>query len=458
MWADLAPRNGCRPMIAALVAYNLVLLLISPLAVMYIIWGLIISDRSRRGMGERLGFIARRKVAGEGRRLWLHAVSVGETMAAKPIWEAMLQRFPHCRFFHSTTTDTGQAQAVRAVSDRGTLLYFPFDFLPCVWLALRRVRPELLVLLETELWPNMLAVARLMGVKVIVVNGRISERSLRGGKRLGPVYRWMTGNVDRFCMQSEEDARRIILLGADPATVVVVGNSKFDQVAAAITPTEREALRQALGIAPEDAVVLAGSTHPGEEEIVFSAFRQFVGAVPRARLVLAPRDISRAERLEEMAAASGLTAVRRTAIRAGCTAQVMILDTIGELMRAYALGTSAFVGGSLVNLGGHNILEPLASGRPAIFGPHMSNFRDIAALALEEEVGVQVNSAEELAAQWLHFAQHPEACRAIVERAAGIFQRYRGASARFVDEMELLIATRETPSRPTADPSSTPTP
>lgn len=428
-------------MIIALICYNLLLLLLSPLAVLYLIWGLIISDKSRRGMSERLGFIPRRKLPDTDKRLWLHAVSVGETVAAKPIWEAMLAAMPGWQLIHSTTTDTGQAQAVKAVTGRGQLIYFPFDFLPCVWLALRRVRPELIVLVETELWPNFLAVAKLLGCRVMIVNGRISDRSLRGARRVGPVYRWMTKNVDRFCMQSDEDAARIIRLGADPARVTVVGNSKFDQVITDVPLGEQVLLRDALGLTREEPLVLAGSTHPGEEEVLLRAFRQLKTTTPTARLIIAPRDIHRAQKIEELGVAHGFAVARRSKVVATPPPPdaIIILDTIGELARAYALCSSAFVGGSLVPLGGHNILEPLALGKPAFFGPHMSNFRDIAALALEASVGVRVTSADELAGGWQRFIQYPEQAQAIAERSRRIFALHAGASQRCADEAATLV-------------------
>lgn len=428
-------------MIVALIIYNLLLLLLSPLAILYLIWGLVISDKSRRGMRERLGFVSRSKVDGNGHRFWLHAVSVGETVAAKPIWQAVLAALPGWRMIHSTTTDTGQAIAVKSVGEQGTVIYFPFDFLPCVWLALRRVRSELIVLVETELWPNFLALAKLFGCKVVVVNGRISDRSLHGAKRVGPVYRWMTGNIDRFCMQSPEDAARIIRLGADPERVTVVGNSKFDQVVTDIPLVEQETLRAALGLTPEEPVLLAGSTHPGEEEILLQAFRLAKNAVPNARLIIAPRDIHRGQKIEDLASAQGFAAIRRTQIATVTPSSdaVIILDTIGELARAYAICTAAFVGGSLVPLGGHNVLEPLALGKPAAFGPSMSNFRDTAAIVLEHNVGFSVSDAEQLAACWLQFLTDPNRCREIAENSHTIFAQYAGASQRCAQEIAVLV-------------------
>lgn len=434
-------------MIFALIVYNFLLLLLSPVAVIYIICGLIISDKSRHGMSERLGFISSRKINLSKPCIWLHAVSVGETVAAKPIWEELLAALPGWSLYHSTTTDTGQIQAVKAAGDRARIIYFPFDFLPCVWLALRKVRPELIVMVETELWPNFLAVSKLLGCKVMVVNGRISDRSLSGASHLPWLYRWMTGNIDRFCMQSEEDQARIIRLGADPARVCVVGNSKFDQAVSRVSLGEQVKLRDALGLKRDEPMVIAGSTHPGEEEIVLRAFRQLKKMKPNVRLIIAPRDIHRSQKVEELVVAHGFAVTRRTKIATVPPPPdaIIILDTIGELSRAYALCTSAFVGGSLVNIGGHNVLEALGLGKPVIFGPNMTNFRDIASIVIEEEVGFQVSSAEKLAEYWLKFFTDSKLTREIAKKNKRIFQQHAGASQRCAEEAAQLVPGEQFP-------------
>jgi len=429
-------------LIAALFVYNLILLVTLPFLVMFIVWNLIITDKSRGGMGERLGFVP---VRGDDStpRVWLHAVSVGEAVAAKPIWERLLEKLPGWQMVYSVTTDTGYEHARRLVNGRGQVIYFPFDFLLCMGLALARVRPRLVVLVETELWPNFLALAKLMGCKVLMVNGRISDRSLVGSARLGPLYRWMTANIDRYCMQSQEDADRIIQIGADPARVVVVGNSKFDQTNPEVSLGEQITLRNALGLQREERVLLAGSTHAGEEEVVLRAFRQVKTAYPDVRLIIAPRDLHRAQEIEELVIAHGFTAVRRTKL-SGAPATpdaVLILDTIGELSRAYALCTASFVGGSLVSIGGHNVLEPIALGKPALFGPHMHNFRDIAAIVQQAGVGVQVNDADALAANWQRYLADPALCQSVTDQTAAVFRQHQGASLRCAMEASRLLET-----------------
>jgi 3-deoxy-D-manno-octulosonic-acid transferase len=428
--------------------YNLLLLLLTPLALLALAWRALARGKSRQGVRERLGLLPLSPPAANAPRVWLHAVSVGETVAAAPIWPALLQALPGWELIHSTTTETGQGQARRLVGTQGRVIYFPFEWWPCVALALARVRPELVVLVETELWPNFLAVAHRRGAKVMLVNGRISDRSLRGARIAGPLYRWMLRHVDRFCMQSSEDAARIIALGADPSRVAVVGNSKFDQVSANVTLGEQMTLRQALGLERSEPVLLAGSTHPGEEELILRAFRQVKSAHPTARLIIAPRQITRAQEIEEHVLAHGFTCVRRSKQPTGqvLPEAIILLDTIGELARAYALCVSAFVGGSFVPVGGHNILEPLIFGKPTLFGPHMHNFRDISRIALEAGVGCQVTEADELAREWSTLLAAPEKLHEVATRTARIFAAHQGASARCAAEARALVDGAPTPS------------
>jgi len=418
----------------AIIIYNLVMVLISPILLPVIFLRGYFGEMTRNGVGERMGFIPRRKLKGTKPRIWVHAVSVGETMAAKFICPALQQQFQDFEIFQSSTTDTGHEQATKFMGDTGQVIYFPYDFLLFDWLSLTRVRPQLLVLVETELWPNFLLVAKLIGCKIIMVNGRISERSIKGGQRFAPMYRWMTAQVDLFLMQGQVDAERIIMLGADPSRVRVEGNAKFDQVDSVVSLGEQLLLRGTLGFNRDEPVLVAGSTHPGEEEIILRAFRQVKKSVPNVRLLIAPRQINRAGEISELIISHGFSPVRRTRLHDKSMSPppdaVVILDTIGELASAYALCAAAFVGGSLDSTGGHNILEALAPGKPVLFGPNMSNFRDIAQIALDNEVGFQVVDDTEIAAKWVEILQSPKILVKIAQKTKEVFQQQKGASAR----------------------------
>lgn len=427
------------PLLAFLL-YNIVLLLLSPVLVFGILFRLFAGKETWSGLPERLGLIPRNKLPG-GPRVWVHAVSVGETVASRPIETAVQAALPGYHLLHSSTTLAGQAHAAKLIGDTGQVVAFPFDLLPCVWLALLCARPALVVVMETELWPNFLTVARWLGCKVMVANGIVSDRSLQGAARLGPLYRWTTAQVDAFCMQAPEFCERISTLGADPTRVSVAGNSKFDQADISVSLGEQMTLRSAMDLSRDEPVLLAGSTHPGEEEVVLQAFRLARNDAPTARLVIAPRHLHRVQDVEQLIVAHGFAAARRSKIGTAPTPPdaVIILDTIGELARAYALCTAAFVGGSFVPVGGHNILEPMGLGKAAIFGPHMHKQRDLAAIALEAKVGFQTENAEDLAAIWLEFLTSPALCRDIATRALGVMAVHRGASARIAATAASLV-------------------
>jgi len=423
-----------------LVTYNLLLFLLSPLIILLLLWRLLVAGKSRRGLFERLGFIPRGKLPA-GPRCWVHAVSVGENTAAKPVWQALLSLFPDHQLLLSTTTDTGQATAAKFVGGQGHTIYFPFDLLPCAWLALARARPAVIVIMETELWPNFLAMAKLFGCKVMVANGIISDRSLRGAARLRPLYRWMAGNIDRFCMQSREDADRIVRLGADPARVMVAGNTKFDEVLTEVSLGEQITLRNALGLGRDEPILLAGSTHPGEEEPVLRAFRQVKAAHHGARLLIAPRHIQRAGEIAELITAHGFAAARRTKINAVSAPPdaVIILDTLGELARAYALCTAAFVGGSFVPIGGHNILEPAVLAKPVVFGPYMFNFRDITKLFLKHQAAISVRNSAELKLKLKELLDNPRQAEDFGCRGRALISDNRGATRKNLESIKAFL-------------------
>ena len=426
-----------------LIVYNIILLILFPLIIIYVIWALIVSDHTKNGFAERLGYIKKSKVKGKFRVL-IHAVSVGETVAEKPIWQALKPLMPNdVEIIHSVTTDTGHKIAKKDFVAVGgdELVYFPLDFLPCVLAFLLIVRPKIVMMVETELWPNFLAVSKLLNIKIMVANGRISERSLRGGKMAMPIYKWMTSNIDLFLMQSEVDKERIITLGADPERTVVVGNSKFDMVNDTISHIAREELKRSYNIASDDKIILAGSTHDTEENSIMEAYVRLKTVIPHLRLIIAPRDISRSEVIINRAKHFNLRTILKTQISSTVVPQssdVIILDTIGELSNLYSIADVAFVGGSLVPTGGHNILEASIYGTPVIFGKHMTNFRDIAAIVLNENIGKMVEGQEELLSA-LKIYLFGEAGQITEEKNRGIFLKYSGASEKTAKLTKLLL-------------------
>lgn len=351
-------------------------------------------------LGQRLGYLPiTLNVDGE-ESIWIHGVSVGETLTARALIADLRTRYPRLRLYLSTTTIAGHQVAKSNLNVDG-VFYFPFDWAFIIRRTLRIVRPRLFVMMETEIWPNLLRICHRRGVKTVVINGRISTRSYPRYKLVRPFFRRVLADVDRFCMQSDESARRLIDLGAEPARVTVTGSLKFDSVP---MPTviahgkPRERVLRYFPLAANRIVVVAGSTMKPEEAAVFRAFARIKSLSPGALLVVAPRHAPRFDEVAAEAREEGFVTVKRSdlAVDAEPRADVVVLDTFGELAQLYQLATVVFVGGSLANYGGHNILEPAVFGKPIVFGPHMQNFKEISKAFVDNAAGVQVSSDREL--------------------------------------------------------------
>ena len=379
--------------------------------------------------------------------IWLHAVSVGETLAAKPLLAALRQRFPNHRLVISTTTLTGQAVARERVTEADAVCYFPFDWRFTVRRALDAVQPEIIVLMESELWPNFLLECRKRKIPTIVVNGRISDRSFPRSQKLGVFIRKLYALVTKFLMQSSLDAERAIKLGATREQVSVSGNLKYDINDSSESAKLAETARQlneafALDRAP---LIVAGSTGEGEEQILLSAFKQLRAAEPDIRLLIAPRHPERFNAVAELLKATNQNFARRSANSAAINADLILLDSIGELAAIYRFASAVFVGGSLVPVGGHNILEPALFAKPIIVGPHMQNFREITAEFLRREAVIQLSATDAN-------EQVRELCRTLAEllndknlaarlgaNARQAIEDNRGATARTIAAIAELI-------------------
>jgi len=400
---------------------------------------------------QRLGYLpVSFNVDGE-ESIWIHAVSVGEALAARTLAAELKKRYPSLRLFVSTTTVTGQQVAAHEIGEADGVFYFPLDFPFIVKRTLRLVNPRLFLMVETEIWPNLLRACRRAGVKTAVVNGRISTRSYPRYRLVRPLFRRVLADVDRFCMQSSESAERLIDLGADPARVSVTGNLKFDSIrAAGAAPGSDRAKPRVLrffDVPADRPVVMAGSTMRGEELVVLKAFERMRADAPRAVLVIAPRHPERFSEVEQLARDEGFRTARRTqlTIDEDPAADVVILDTIGELAQLYRVATVVFVGGSLVPTGGHNILEPAAFGRAILFGPHMQNFKEIAATFLERRAAIEVRDEWELEAAFRELLSDATRRGTLGRAAQAIVDGNHGARARTLDAIAALLPPGGTP-------------
>jgi 3-deoxy-D-manno-octulosonic-acid transferase len=400
------------------------------------------TTRYRAGVRQRFGHVPAEVTAAlrRGRPLWLHAVSVGEVIAAVPLVHALQQRFPDLPILVSTITETGQTTA-REKMAVDAYTYFPLDYPWVVRRVIGRVRPRLFIMVETEIWPNFLRQLARQEVPAVLVNGRISPRSFRGYRRLWPFMRRVLPAITIFGMQTGLDAERIIGIGADPARVRMTGNIKYDMALEPLSGSDAVALRAELGIG-EAPVFMAGSTHRGEEEMVTDAYLAARVQEPGLRLLIAPRHLDRLDEIEELLRKRELSTWRRSRGRLparGSRAAVLLLDTIGELARMYAVATVVFVGGSLVPIGGHNVLEPAAHRKPILFGPHMHNFHQIAAALLGAGGALQVQSTEALADSVSALLRSPERCRSLGEAAQQVLQANQGAIERTVELIAPLL-------------------
>lgn len=398
--------------------------------------------KTRHGLKQRLGFYAPGELPrGEGPLLWLHGASAGDLLALAPMFGPLRQRFPGCRIVLSTMTDSGHAMArERLAKQIDGVVYAPYDLWGATRRAVRALRPDLLVLEYTEVWPNLIRAAKRSGARVVMTNGRFSPSNVGKYRALFGLIGNPLKDMDLLLMRQEEESERARGLGAPPQRVLTSGNTKFDALAAGPAP-EDEALRSALGLSPEHPVWIAGSTHEGEEEILLQVYQRLRERWPLLSLVIAPRYVNRAERIMALAKERDLTVGLRSQGNPE-RAPVVVMDSMGELSRAYRLATVVFVGGSFTKRGGQNILEPAGQGKPVLFGPHMDNFRDSVAV-LEGNGGLQVMDADALHAALEGLLAKPEHLRALGAKAEATVRRISGASERNAEAMAALPRRRE---------------
>jgi 3-deoxy-D-manno-octulosonic-acid transferase len=448
--------------------YNLALALAALVA-----WPWLLASKKRRaGLGERFGSVSARLRKPNGSCVWIHSVSVGEVLAIAGLVNELRREFANDRVLISTTTATGQKLA-RERFGEDNVFYFPLDFRFAVRRYLHALRPRLVILAETEFWPNFLKIAKQSGAKIAVVNARISDRSLPGYRRWRGWMRRVLANVDLFLAQSDEDARRLIEIGAAAERVQVGGNLKFDFNPPQRTPFCDE-LRARLRQSAAFPVLVCGSTVEGEEFALLGSFQALLREYPNAVMVLAPRHPERFDVVAELAkqfdgrsapAHLNLTNLgfwRRSKLAPDAVLRggVLLLDSIGELAATYSLATMAFVGGSLVPRGGHNILEPAYFGAPILVGPHTENFRDVVHI-FERAGAVRIVRAFAKDGEKGNFGK---TLRELLEdsagrqemgrRAAEVMRSHSGATARTITALKTLMAApQREPELAHAEPS-----
>ncbi len=392
--------------------YHLLSWIALPFALLYH-WYRSVSRGRKSAFAERLGFLPQttRQLLNGRAVIWLHAVSVGEVIAARPLLKGLRQRYPGHRLLLTVTTETGRGVAEQdCLADLVT--YFPFDIHFAVCRLLDAVKPQAVIIMETEIWPVFTVEVRHRRIPLFLANGRISARSFPRYQRFAWFFRPVLQCFSGLGMQSKADLERILAIGAPEERSRVLGNLKYDIPFSPVAADERLQLRQAYRIPADSAVFCIGSTHPGEEEQVLAVYQGLLKQFDHLLLVLVPRHPERTAEVEAVTSGLGLPVIRRSRLdqqSQDCSAgTVLLIDTVGELMQLYALSDLAYVGGSLVPTGGHNLLEPASRGIPILFGPHMDNFQEITALTLASGAGVQVADQQELQDAAADFLATPE--------------------------------------------------
>jgi 3-deoxy-D-manno-octulosonic-acid transferase len=386
----------------------------------------------KRFIKERLGLSSYKKTD-----IWVHAVSVGEVLAALPFLKSLKKEFPEKKITLSTITYTGQNIAGTGFTEADRIMYMPFDTPACLSRAVNSLRPEIFITVETELWPSTFNKLKEAGCHLVIVNGRISNESFSGYRKLRFFMKHVLSKVDFFYMQTGSDAERIIEIGADESKVGIMGNFKFD-----IDLDEKESLHWLDNI--NGNILLAASTHKGEEDIILDAFSLIRKDAPELKLIIAPRHPERFGEVAEIIRKKGFPLKRRTEFDGHeadiASSSVILLDTIGELSRVFARIRIAFIGGSLMPYGGHNILEPAYWSKPIIFGPHMDNF-PVAGDFLHEKAAIEIKDSGELSHAVLHLLHENEKASLMGQKAKAIIDKNKGAVKKAVDLIRRYIGT-----------------
>ncbi len=418
-------------------------LVLFPLAFVY----MAITRRFKNHFQERLGFLPATTVKSlsGSPRIWIHGASLGEIRVAAAIIKSLREKLPGCAIIVSTVTEHGRDLALDLFQKEIPVVYAPLDIPGCAIKALSFVRPDVMVFLETELWPAWIFTAHRLGIKLALLNGRISPRSLKGYLKFRPFFRSVLRKFDAFGMISETDAHRIRAMGATPGKIRVNGNAKYDNTVILPDQSVETKMRRILNLAPSDRIIVAGSTRGGEEEMLLDAYEKIRSTYPDTLLLLAPRHIKRAGDIRTLIRRRGHDVQLKTEIDHGAsrTAKILIIDTFGELFNTYSVATVVFCGASLIPLGGQNPLEPAAWGKPILYGPHMEDFLDAKEMLESARGSIRVADPRELTKTLLHLLENPEEARLLGRHAREVASQTRSAARKHAEIIRIL-STRKT--------------
>ncbi len=398
------------------------------------------------GFWQRLGFLP--KDLELNRPIWIHAVSVGEVMAIRELVDGLRLTYPNKNLVISTVTATGNKIAKNITKERDFVIYLPLDFSFIIRKVIDKINPSLFIIAETEIWPNLISYLYKKNIPVIVLNGRISDKSFKGYLIIKFLLKSLLNKISMFCVQTNRDCQRLIALGVLSTKIKVTGNMKFDTT----DYTDKKIMdytdyRQKLGLVSDNRLLVAGSTHPGEEKIILNIYKELLIKISSLRLLIAPRHPERSKEIEKIAIKYGFNPQRISQLTIPSAAEgqankgqtIFILDTIGQLMNYYAIADIVFVGGSLVKKGGHNILEPAVLGKPILFGPDMFNFSDIADLFIAAKAALLVYNQEELKVKIKELLIDKTLALNLGQKAKELISKNRGSTERNINLIKGML-------------------
>jgi 3-deoxy-D-manno-octulosonic-acid transferase len=431
----------------AYLLYNTLITIFLIFAAPYFLLSALVNGRFQKELAERMGFLP---TLSPKKTIWFHAASVGEVFCSIPLLKRIKEEFPECPIVLTTMTRTGNERA-KTIPEADLVFFLPIDHPLVIRRALRKIDPGLLLIAETELWPNLLRSCGTKGIPIVLFNGRISEKSFRRYLFFKFFFKDCLKYISLFLMQTEEDRNRIIEIGATMDKTRVVGNLKFDQPFPSFNEESMAEMAKSLNLRGEETLLIAGSTHSGEEEILLSLLKDLRKIDPHLVLILAPRHLERLEEVERILKRESISWTRKTSLSTDQDRpdgerkelpEVILLDTMGELMNLYSLGTLVFIGGTLVPVGGHNPIEPLFFKKCVLFGPHMFHFLEISHHLIEAGGAIQVRGKEDLAFQLKRLLSDERARKEVGEKGYQFLQKHRGATEKMFEEIRPLLVSQ----------------
>jgi len=423
--------------------YNILITFFLLLSAPYFLFQNLLSKRFRKALPQRMGFFQSPSFK---RPIWVHAASVGEVFCSIPLLKKIKSEFPHSNIVLTTITAAGNETAKSYLPETDQVLFAPIDHPFIIRRTIKKIQPGILLIAETELWPNLLRSCGKKGIPIILFNGRISQKSFRRYLFFKFFFKECLRYISLFLMQTEEDRTRMVEMGGKSQNARAVGNLKFDQTFPSYTQETLMEMSKALRLQGKEKILIAGSTHSGEEEILVGLYKELKKTDPDLVLMLAPRHLERLEEVERILKKEALSWLRKTSLAMGAgrsdqgRPEVILLDTMGELMGIYSLGTLVFIGGSLVPIGGHNPLEPLFFRKCVLFGPYMFNFSEIASRLIEAGGAIQVSGKEELFPRLKHLLSDEGARKELGEKGYQFLKRHQGATERMLEEIRPFLS------------------